>query len=71
MRKAAEALGGETQLRRFLQVPSTELFRWLRGQAPIPEEVFRKVVNLLADLEAGKLPPAQAAAEAPSDTLTR
>jgi succinate dehydrogenase flavin-adding protein (antitoxin of CptAB toxin-antitoxin module) len=59
LRKAAEALGGEVQLRRFLEVSSTDLFRWLRGQAPIPDDVFRKVVNLLADVEAGILPPAE------------
>ena len=56
LRKAAEALGGEVQLRRFLEVSSIDLFRWLRGQAPIPEEVFRKVVNLLADIESGAHP---------------
>jgi hypothetical protein len=53
LRKAAEALGGEVQLRRFLQVSSTELYCWLRNQAPVPEEVVRKVVNLLADIESG------------------
>ena len=36
LRKAAEALGGEVHLRRFLEVPSTDLYRWLRNQAPVP-----------------------------------
>jgi hypothetical protein len=53
LRKAAEALGGEVQLRRFLQVSSTELYCWLRNQAPVPEEVVRKAINLLADIESG------------------
>jgi hypothetical protein len=53
LRKAAEALGGEVQLRRFLEVPSTDLYRWLRNQAPIPDQIVRKVVNLLAELESG------------------
>jgi hypothetical protein len=53
LRKAAEALGGEVQLRRFLEVASPDLYRWLRNQAPIPEPIVRKVVNLLADIESG------------------
>jgi len=56
LRKAAEALGGEVQLRRFLEVPSSDLYDWLRGQAPVPEAVFRKVVLLLADIEDGRMP---------------
>jgi hypothetical protein len=53
LRKAAEALGGEVHLRRFLEVASTDLYRWLRNQAPVPDAVVRKVVNLLADIESG------------------
>jgi hypothetical protein len=53
LRKAAEALGGEVHLRRFLEVPSTDLYRWLRSQAPVPDPIVRKVVNLLADIESG------------------
>jgi hypothetical protein len=57
LRKAVEALGGEVQLRQFLGVPSTDLFNWLRDrEATIPDQVMRKVVNLLADVEAG-IPP--------------
>ena len=56
LRKAAEALGGEAHLRRFLEVPSTDLYRWLRNQAPVPEPIVRKVVNLLADIESGAYP---------------
>jgi hypothetical protein len=61
LRKAAAVLGGEVHLRRYLNVPSTDLFRWLRGQAPIPDEVFRKVVDLLAKAEAGTLAPPEGA----------
>src|SRR5829696_3759411 len=53
LRKAAEALGGEVHLRRFLEVPSTDLYRWLRNQAAIPDEIVRKAINLLADIESG------------------
>jgi hypothetical protein len=53
LRKAAEALGGEIHLRRYLEVPSTDLYRWLRNQAPVPGPIVRKVVNLLADIESG------------------
>lgn len=57
LRKAAEALGGEVQLRQFLDVSSTDLFEWLRNrEAIVPDPVMRKVINLLADVEAG-IPP--------------
>ena len=35
LRKAAKLLGGEPQVRAFLGVPASELFRWMRGQAPV------------------------------------
>jgi hypothetical protein len=62
LRKAAEALGGEVQLRGFLDVPSTDLYRWLRNQAPIPDHIVRKAVHLLANVESGAhpaFPPSQ------------
>ena len=65
LRKAAEALGGEVQLRQFLDVPSTDISRWLSDrEATVPDHVMRKVVNLLADLEAG-IPPQPAPAAGP------
>ena len=59
LRKAAEALGGEVQLRRFLDVPSTDLYRWLRNEAPVPDDIVRKAINLLADIESGAHPASQ------------
>ena len=67
LRKAAEALGGEVHLRRFLDVPSTDLYRWLRNQAPVPDPIVRKVVNLLADIESGAH-PASSSSQTPPPT---
>ena len=53
LRKAAEALGGGMELCQYLDVPSLTMFRWLRGRAPVPDDVMHKVISLLADLEAG------------------
>jgi hypothetical protein len=54
LRQAAAALGGEAQLSQFLDVASAELSLWLRDrQAAIPDPMMRKVINLLADVEAG------------------
>lgn len=69
LRKAAEALGGEAPLRQFLDVPSADISRWLRDrEATIPDHVMRKVVNLLADLEAG-IPPQPASAAGQQDVI--
>jgi hypothetical protein len=66
LRQAAAALGGEAQLCQLLGVAAADLSRWLRErQAPIPDAVSRKVVNLLADIEAGLsfAPPDHASAQ--------
>ena len=69
LRKAAEALGGEAQLRQFLDVPSADISLWLRDrEATVPEQVMRKVVTLLADLEAG-IPPQSAPVAGPQDVI--
>ena len=52
LRKAAKLLGGEPQVRAFLGVPAGDLFRWMRGQAPVPPAVAIRVIDLLADHEA-------------------
>ena len=51
LRKAARLLGGEPQVRAFLGVPSTDLYRWMRGQAPVPAAVAVRVIELLAETE--------------------
>ena len=51
LRKAARLLGGEPQLRAFLQVPAGDLFRWMHGQAAMPPAIFIRIVELLAEQE--------------------
>ena len=51
LRKAARVLGGEPQVRAFLDVPAGDLFRWMRGQAPVPPAVVVRVIELLAETE--------------------
>jgi hypothetical protein len=51
LRKAARLLGGEPQLRAFLQVPAGELFCWMRGRAAVPPAVFIRIVEFLAARE--------------------
>jgi hypothetical protein len=51
LRKAARLLGGEPQVRAFLGVPASDLFRWMRGQAPVPPAVLVRVIELLAETE--------------------
>ncbi len=52
LRKAAQLLGGEPQLRAYLSVPAGDLFRWMRGQATVPPAVFVRIVEFLAAREA-------------------
>ena len=51
LRKAARVLGGEPQVRAFLGVPAGDLYRWMRGQAPVPPAVVVRVIELLAETE--------------------
>jgi hypothetical protein len=51
LRRAAQLLGGEGKLCDFLQVSAGELSGWLGRSAPVPEALFRKVIDLLADME--------------------
>lgn len=51
LRKAAKLLGGEPQVRAFLGVPATDLYRWMRGHAPVPPAVTVRVIELLAETE--------------------
>ena len=69
LRQAAAAIGGEAELRHFLGVSADELAGWLRDrQAQIPDAVSRKVVNLLADIEAGLI---QSGAEPKQESRSR
>jgi hypothetical protein len=51
LRRAAEILGGFEALRAFLQVPGHILVEWTQGVARAPNDVFLKVVDLLAEHE--------------------
>ena len=51
LRKAVRIVGGEPQLRAVLDVSAVDLFNWIRGKAPMPEEVMRRVVAFLAESE--------------------
>lgn len=51
LRKAAKVLGGEPQLSAFLGAPAGELFRWMRGQTPVPPAVVVRVIDFLAETE--------------------
>ena len=51
LRKAAKLLGGEPQVRAFLGVPASDLYRWMRGEAPVPPAVVVRVIEFLAETE--------------------
>jgi len=56
LRIAARQLGGKPQLRAYLSVPSTDLYRWMRGQEPVPQSVMVKVIAFLAEREQSPVP---------------
>ncbi len=61
LEKAAELIGGERALARYLRVPMPELFVWMRGGVPMPDSVFLRAVDLvLNDLELAEQARAQA-----------
>lgn len=47
--RAAQLLGGTEELRGFLNVPKGLLNLWLGGYAMPPDDVFLRVVDLLAE----------------------
>jgi hypothetical protein len=53
LRKAADIVGGERALARYLKVPQQELYAWMRpGAAPPPPAVFLNAIDLvLNDLD--------------------
>jgi hypothetical protein len=58
VRKAAEMLGGRENLARALQVPLSEVEKWLLEQKKPPREVFLRVVDILIEDSAGSDDPA-------------
>jgi hypothetical protein len=69
LRIAARQLGGEPQLRAYLAVPATDLYRWLRGQEPVPQAVITKVIAFLAEREAETAPALPAPVAEPKRNL--
>jgi len=60
LHKAAELLGGQRALARYLKVPLPDIYAWMRpGAEPPPTAVFLKAVDLV--LEDLALPDAQRA----------
>jgi hypothetical protein len=47
LRLAAEILGGQAELQRFLEVPGEVLARWLRGDELPPTYAFLRSVDIL------------------------
>ena len=48
LEKAAELLGSERALARYLRVPMPDLFAWMRpGGVPPPQATFLKAVDLV------------------------
>ena len=58
LRIAAKQLGGEPQLRAHLDVPATDLYRWMRGLEPVPQAVMTRVIAFLAERESAPDVPA-------------
>jgi hypothetical protein len=61
LQKAAERLGGERALARYLKVSMPDLFAWMRpGSTPPPSAVFLRAVDVvLDDLETAEQERAQ------------
>ncbi len=66
LRKAAEILGGTARLARHLQVPESDLRKWLAGEAKPPKNVFLRAVDLVIDESA-----AAASSDAPDSPSPR
>jgi hypothetical protein len=49
MQKAAELLGGRDELAKALQVPSSEIEKWIAEQSKPPREIFLRVVDIILD----------------------
>jgi len=51
--KAAELLGGRAALGGALQVPLSEIERWIVGDSKPPREIFLRVVDIILDETGG------------------
>ena len=49
VRKAAEMVGGRERLARTLQVPLSEIEKWILGEKKPPRELFLRVVDLIVE----------------------
>jgi hypothetical protein len=50
LQKAAERLGGERALARYLKVSMPDIFAWMRpGSVPPPQGVFLRAVDIVLD----------------------
>jgi hypothetical protein len=50
LQKAAEKLGGERALGRYLKVPLPDLFVWMSpGSVPPPRDIFLRAVDVVLD----------------------
>jgi hypothetical protein len=49
VRKAAELAGGNAKLARLLQVPVTEIEKWIAGEGQPPRDLFLRVVDIIVD----------------------
>jgi hypothetical protein len=47
LHKACEKAGGLSPLARLLGVRTANLMRWLDGEAPVPQAIFLKAVDVL------------------------
>jgi hypothetical protein len=47
--KAVELLGGRPELSRILQVPLSDIERWLADDGKPPREVFLRIVDIILD----------------------
>lgn len=51
LRKAVRILDGEERLRAVLDAPPGAFLRWMSGDEPVPEPVFRILLDFLSDME--------------------
>ena len=53
--RAAEILGGTEALQRYLNAPGGNLRRWMQGRERLPDDIFLRIADLLADSEMNAL----------------